>query len=330
MIGASGGARTWPISRTAPAKVNLILEVRGKRADGYHELRSVLAPLALSDEILARPGSRPSPEALPDAPPDRLVVRGLATGPLEENLVLHAVSLLRGATGRALPPLDLELRKAIPVAAGLGGGSSDAEAVLELAAHAWGIRVGNRRLRRLAASIGSDVPFFVLHGWGLSSGRGERLQPLPPPTGGPLGVLLFTPEIRLSTRLVFDALDRATGGAPPPDRRPLPSTAGRLAGRLRGGIPAAELAELTPTNDLWGPASELLPGLGQLRATLETLLSRPVHMSGSGPTLFVLYANPEGARRAARLVESALEGSDRFAAGATRPAVIATHTLGGS
>jgi len=324
------GAWTWPISRTAPAKVNLVLEVRGIRPDGYHELRSVLAPLAFSDEILARPGSRRHPRALPDTAPDRLVVRGLATGPPEENLVLRALALLRGATGRALPALDLELRKAIPVAAGLGGGSSDAEAALELAAHAWGIRVGNRRLRRLAASIGSDVPFFVLHGWGLARGRGEWLQPLPPPTKGALGVLLFTPDIRLSTRLVFDTLDRARSGAPPPDLRRLPSAAGRVAQRLRAGIPAAELAELTPANDLWGPASELVPGLGQLRATLETLLSRPVHMSGSGPTLFVLYANPEGARRAARLVESALEGSDRFATGATRPAVIATHTLGGS
>ncbi len=193
-MSAGPGPRATIVA-TAHAKVNLVLEVIGRRSDGYHALRSVMAPLAFGDRLSVRVAVRGR---------DRLAVRGLDAGPPADNLVLRAAALLRADAGSTdLPPLAFVLRKRIPVAAGLGGGSSDAAAALQLAAAAWGIRLTQGRQRRLAASLGSDVPFFTTGGWVLVGGRGERLSPLPPP-GGPPGVLLVVPTVRLSTRLAFD------------------------------------------------------------------------------------------------------------------------------
>ncbi len=318
------------LSGRAPAKINLVLEVVGSRPDGYHELRSVLAPLALADELSVRVG------VLSGASPrDRLAVRGagaLATG---DNLVVRAAALLRGETGRPLAPLAFDLRKRIPVAAGLGGGSSDALAALDLAAAAWGLQLGAQRRLQLAAALGSDVPFFALGTWALAGGRGERLWQLPPPAGGPLGVLLVVPAARLATREVFAALDAGYREEPPHDPHaspvPLgarPGAAADLAARLRRGATAAEVADTEPANDLLPAAAAILPGLEPLRDELGALLGRPVHLSGSGPTLAVLYPSPGGARRAAAVVrDAAARRLLRPPGGALK--VIATTTIGG-
>lgn len=320
----------------APAKINLTLEVLGRRPDGYHEIRSVVAPLAICDELTARVASPASVRSRAGGARDVVTARGLPAGPYDENLAFRALELLRATLPRQLPSLEMRLVKRIPVAAGLGGGSSDAAAALALAAAAWSVPLGPAMLRRLAARLGADVPFFTLRSWGLIAGRGERLTRLPAPTEGPLGVLLITPDMRLSTETVYAAWDavpsQGDGVAPrgagaPRARR---STSGTLAARLRLGIPAAELAELAPANDLWPVAASLRPGLAQIRTTIAALLDRPVHMTGSGTTLYVLYPAPEAARRAARLVRGAIEGSDRMYAGATRPTIIATQTLGGA
>ena len=313
------------IVAAAPAKVNLVLEVTGRRPDGYHALRSVMAPLAFGDRLAVRVVARGR---------DRLTVRGLDAGPAAENLVLHAAALLRAEACRPLPPLAFVLRKRIPVAAGLGGGSSDAAAALQLAAAAWGIRLGEGRRRRLAATLGSDVPFFTAGGWVLVGGRGERLSPLPPPRGGPPGVLLVVPMLRLSTRLAFETWDRlaaGTTGRPQPGRTiGPPSGANALAEALRRGLEATAIAGIAPRNDLWPAAATLVPGLAAFREELVALLGRPVHLSGSGPTLFVLYPSRGGAARAARRVRSAAGEGRIHPPGAGAPMVIATHTTGGS
>ena len=355
----------------APAKVNLALEVVGRRADGFHELRSVFAPLVLADDLRVsvrawRPesGSRGSVEAgdplrlaaVPSpggvtgasgnavpigpsadtdgyrAPLDRLGVSGAPDVPVTDNLVLRAAQLLRVEAGRPLPPLAFRLRKRIPAAAGLGGGSSDALAALDLAAGAWGLRLSRRRRLDLAAALGSDVPFFALGGWALVSGRGERLVPLPPPRGGPLGVLLVVPAARLSTRDVFVAFDASLGtrrdGAGEADAIAPPGAPGRLAALLRRGGSVAEVSDAPPANDLLDAAAALLPGLDRLRRQLGDMLGRPVHLSGSGPTLFVLYASPRDGRRAARQVLAAAAVGTLRPPGGTLQA-IATATEGG-
>jgi len=347
--------RHGALVRLAPAKINLTLEVIGRRPDGFHELASVFAPLALSDELWVRPPAPGRGAAVPrrgPAPPveDGLTISGAADTPVEGNLVLRAAGLLRAETGRPLAPLALHLRKTIPAAAGLGGGSSDALAALDLAAAAWGLRLGARRRRELAATLGSDVPFFALGGWAVVSGRGERLRRLPAPAGGRLGVLLVVPAERLSTRDVFAAFDAAgeaeVGGAgesralregaavgiasrpaasPPGSRR---GATRRLAALLRRGAGTSELADLQPANDLVPAALALLPGLDRLRRHLGDLLGRPVHLTGSGPTLVVLYPSPGDARSAAAAVRAA------FARGTLEPPggslqAIATTTAGG-
>ncbi len=336
-MSAGPGPRATIVA-TAPAKVNLVLEVIGRRPDGYHALRSVMAPLAFGDRLAVRVAVRGR---------DRLAVRGLDAGPAEENLVLRAAALLRAEAARPLPPLAFVLRKRIPVAAGLGGGSSDAAAALQLAAAAWGIRLGQGRRRRLAASLGSDVPFFTAGGWVLVGGRGERLSPLPPP-GGPPGVLLVVPIVRLSTRLAFetwDSLATGTTGRPQPGGTAglpsggmvgfasgahAPAGAHALAEALLRGLDATALTGIAPHNDLWPAAATLVPGLAAFREELAGLLGRPVHLSGSGPTLFVLYPSRGGAARAARRVRSAAGEGRIHPPGAGEPMVIATHTTGGS
>ena len=325
-------------STTAPAKINLVLEVAGRRPDGFHELRSVFAPLALADTLtvgFAR--SRPAADGSTVRSADRLAITGAPGLPVEENLVLRAAALLRARTARPLPPLAFRLRKRIPVAAGLGGGSSDALAALDLAASAWGLRLGERSRRRLAALLGSDVPFFALGGWALAGGRGERLRRLPPPAGGPLGVLLVVPAARLATRDVFAALDAAGEGRAGAARhfaRPgVPPGAGhgdatRLADLLRRGAGTTDVAAIAPSNDLLPAAARLLPELEPLRRGLSALLGRAVHLSGSGPSLAVLYPSPWAARRAASVVRAAARDGHLPQPGGSLE-VIATRTLGG-
>jgi 4-diphosphocytidyl-2-C-methyl-D-erythritol kinase len=356
----------------APAKINLVLEVVGRRADGFHDLRSVFAPLVLADALrvsVRTQGPSPAPRrsvaagdprtrgAIPleigvtavsgnadrmepsadtdgsRATLDRLTVSGAPDVPATDNLVLRAAQLLRVEAGRPLPPLAFRLRKRIPAAAGLGGGSSDALTALDLAADAWGLRLSRRRRLDLAAALGSDVPFFALGGWALVSGRGERLVPLPPPRGGPLGVLLVVPSARLATRDVFAAFDDAStrrradraGDAEAVARS---GAASRLATLLRRGAAVAEVSDAPPANDLLDVAAALLPGLDRLRRQLGDMLGRPVHLSGSGPTLFVLYASPRDGRRAAREVLAAAAAGMLRPPGGTLQA-IATATEGG-
>ena len=342
---ADSGEPTLPARRrerpsvltlAAPAKVNLVLEVGERRPDGFHELRSVFAPLALADTLAVRvmAGSDADAAAGVVAPaagdldgardagagPDTLSILGASDLPVEGNLVLRAAALLRADVARALPPLEFRLRKRIPAAAGLGGGSSDALAALDLAAAAWGIRLAARRRLVLAERLGSDVPFFCVGGWALVGGRGERLQRLPPPLGGPLGVLLVVPAARLSTRDVFSAFDAQRAKTCDPGRAPsrapsrargagagsVPRPATALARRLRAAASPAQIATIEPANDLAPAADALLDGLAEARAGIGTILGRPVHLSGSGPSMAVLYPSPGYAREAAAIISAAI------------------------
>ena len=278
----------------APAKVNLALAVTGRRDDGYHTLRSVFVRLILHDELEVA-------EAPPDAG-DSLIVDGPYAVPVEDNLVLRAVGQLREVIGQGLPPLDFRLTKRIPAAAGLGGGSSDAAAAMDLALMRWGVRLHPAERLEAALRIGADVPFFSAgHPAALVHGIGEGLQPLPT-LAPPAGLLLITPSDRLSTAAVFAELDRQ-----PPSGRDVIGEVDALASGLGEVVDGGTLAALAPklrdANDLWGPASRLSPSLTAARASAEAALEGPVMLTGSGPTLFAVYPSEASASRAAEQLQ---------------------------
>lgn len=298
------GTRDWSTG-TAPAKVNLALAVTGRRGDGYHELRSVFLRIELADRVALR--------AIPaHGPPqggrsDRLLITGDAGCPVVDNLVLRAIGAARAAAsadGSEVPRYEAVLTKAVPMAAGLGGGSSDAATTLRLLAAEHPSAVPHPVLERLARDLGADVPFF-LDGAGASlvTGTGDGLEPLPPPIE-PLGLLLLVPGQGAPTGSVFHAYDQLGSQQPG-----IAGVVDDLAGRLRAGAdPEAICAiarELRDANDLWAPAARVVPGLADLRSTLEGRLGRPVLLTGAGSTLFALYASPGDARIAAEHLRAA-------------------------
>jgi 4-diphosphocytidyl-2-C-methyl-D-erythritol kinase len=312
-----------PVVRPAPAKLNLTLAVTGRRPDGYHDLHSVMVPLGLADlvsvDIAAGPG-------------DTLHVAGPDTGPLASNLVLRAIALAREAVRgeRPTPSLAARLEKHIPVAAGLGGGSSDGFAALEAAYAAWGADPDPATRLAIAARLGSDVPFFLAAGAALVEGRGERVTPLRGIVGAAPGILLVTPRAAVPTPAVFAALDAGGDGAPA-DRGSTRASSEHLAAELRAGLRSGDLVAragvLAVANDLAAAADVVLPGLRQLRRALTRTLGRPVGLSGSGPTLWALYPSAGEAATAAELVESTLASGALVAPGGGTPRVHATTIL---
>src|SRR6476646_8651998 len=202
--------------RTAqpPAKLNLSLEVFGRRGDGFHELETLMVPVRLFDTLSLAPTDASS-AAYGNA--IRLSIhslpahRGLSPGdipPADQNLVVRALSLLREQSG-CTHGAHVELTKRIPAAAGLGGGSIDAAAALKLANHAWQLGWSRERLAELAAEIGSDVPFFLFGGAAVCRGRGERVARLP--AVPPLDFVLVKPPVELSTADVYRTYDKLAG-----------------------------------------------------------------------------------------------------------------------
>jgi 4-diphosphocytidyl-2-C-methyl-D-erythritol kinase len=312
-----------PVVRLAPAKLNLTLAVVGRRSDGFHDLHSVFVPLDLADRLSLAPGTRV----------DTLHVVGADTGPIDANLVLRGIAAARAAVGEGpgkppAPPLAARLDKRIPVAAGLGGGSSDGHAAFDAALEAWGVGddvVDPARRRAAAATIGSDVPFFAIGGPALVEGRGERVTPLTGVHGHP-GILLVTPAIAVRTPDVFAVFDGLRGGAPGDGS--VRMTSEHLAQELGKGLSAADLMAragvLAAANDLLPAAATVAPGLVPLRRSLTRLLGRPIGLSGSGPTVWTLYPSLSEAELAAELVADAVADGTVPTLGDGPPTVVAT------
>jgi 4-diphosphocytidyl-2-C-methyl-D-erythritol kinase len=253
------------VALLAPAKLNLTLEVLARRDDGYHELRSVYATIALADRVRV---SAARELAVRIVPP-------LGT-PAEDELATRAVRVLADACDRE-PRLLVTIRKRIPIAAGLGGGSSDAGAVLRALASLW--RMEDLDLEHYGARVGSDVPFFAAGcDFALVGGRGERIEALPPPPA-PLWACVVRPRAQLFTAAVF-AERRA-------DERGDGSRSERLAAAFRDGSVTAALLRECATNDLAAPAERLCPEMASLRAAAGAK-GIALHVSGSGPTLFAI------------------------------------------
>ena len=324
------GRRLTPVVRLAPAKLNLTLAVVGRRPDGYHALHSVMVPLGVADRLSFAPD--PSPGAH-----DTVRTEGFDAGSAEDNLVLRAIDAARRAVRGHLPAapasLAVRLEKRIPVAAGLAGGSSDAAAAIDGALEAWGASsalAADERLA-LAASVGSDVPFFVAGGAALVEGRGERVTPLhglrlgggePEP-----GILLVTPSIAAHTAAVFGAWAAGAMGEPATVRR----TSEHFASEFGAGLTGRQLFEragvLAAANDLLPATAAVVEGFVPFRRALTRLLGRPIGMSGSGPTLWALYPSLDDADLAAASVRAAVSTGYITPPGDGDPFVAATTIL---
>ena len=270
----------------APAKINLYLEVGPPRSDGYHSVRTVMQSVDLCDIVeveLAEGGSGLELEVEGDAPSG------------EENLCLRAAGAFSSAMGRPLAA-RIRLSKRIPKAAGLGGGSSDAAAVLRALNFLLGEAMGREELFRTAASLGSDVPFFLVGGTSLGEGRGERVTPLR--QAPPLPVVLANPGTGLPTAEVYRRFD-LSGGDGPPAGGP---------GALIESLPAGDAQKIASLlfNSLQRAACEMMPEVGVLLEVAKKAGAEGVLVSGSGPTVFLLAGGVEQA--------TALEGELKGAA----------------
>ncbi len=247
----------------APAKLNLCLYLGGRRGDGLHELRSLFCPLLLSDRITVS-------EAAGEA--DEVVCRGVE-GP---NLVGVALEAMR-ARGWAGSPLRVEIDKRIPVAAGLGGGSADAAAILRLAAGEL------HGMPELAAGLGADVPSQLDPVMALVGGAGELVEPLPTP--GEFGVVLIGDDEGLATADVYAEADSLGLGRGSDE---LELLEGRLREAAAAGASPLEYGELL-VNDLEQAAVSLRPRVAEALAALDEVGAARSMVAGSGPTAVGLF-----------------------------------------
>jgi 4-diphosphocytidyl-2-C-methyl-D-erythritol kinase len=260
----------------APAKINLTLRVRGRRADGYHELESLVAFADVADTLTLEPDNK-----------DALEITGpfaAASGAVFDNLVLKALAAARIYIG-AVKAGRFSLKKNIPVAAGLGGGSADAAAALRLIAGANEIALDDARIMSAAQAVGADVPVCVASRPRIMRGVGELLSD--PVDLQPLAGVLVNPRVPLSTRDVFSKFTGAQSG-------------NDLGDMPRGLESLIDFLKLHG-NDLTPAARACLPVVGEVLQALEILPgARLVRMSGSGPTCFALFSTQSEAKTAAQ------------------------------
>lgn len=270
-------AASGPVRVRVPAKINLHLEVGPLRPDGYHELTTVYHAISLFDELTARRGDTLA-----------ITMEGEGAGTLaldESNLVLRAARALARHTGRPAHA-RLHLRKQIPLAAGLAGGSADAAAALVACDSLWGTGLSRDELADVAAGIGSDVPFLVYGGTALGTGRGETVSPVLARAATWRWVVAVADD-GLSTPTVFAELDRLRRAGPVDRAGP----ADGLLAALRQRDPEVLAAALR--NDLQPAALSLRPRLADTLRAGEDAGALAGLVSGSGPTC-VFLARDEG------------------------------------
>ncbi|MEA2668293.1 MAG: 4-diphosphocytidyl-2-C-methyl-D-erythritol kinase [Chloroflexota bacterium] len=258
----------------AYAKLNLTLDVVGRRPNGYHDIDSVMQTISLHDLVLV----------------ERTDCRVFeVSGPAieGENLVLKAARELEGRTGRALP-FTIRLFKRIPMGAGLGGGSADAAAFLKAAILLYALKLTPAELIEIATAVGQDVPFLLEGGTARATGLGSTLSPLPPAPSS-WRFLVVSPPIEISTRAVYEAVD---GSAPSARRTPALITALSETGR-----------EVALGNDLEPASRRLFPALDDAINRLRTAVPG-LTMSGTGAALFALIDDRKAAEAALEAVRA--------------------------
>jgi 4-diphosphocytidyl-2-C-methyl-D-erythritol kinase len=263
-----------PLLALAPAKVNLCLYVGPTRSDGMHEICSLIQSVALADEVTLEHAKRAS---------DEVVTPGVS-GP---NLAADALAGFRERFRWEEGPIRISIEKKIPIAAGLGGGSADAAAVLRLAAAASGIQPPPAELVRLAMAIGADVPSQLAPGLSLVTGAGEQVVPLEQPVQ--MGIVILGPEQGLSTKDVYARADQL--GLPRPD-----------LDHVRSAVEQADVPAVLPAllhNDLQPATLDLAPSAARALDLLAESGAAGTLVSGSGPSAFGVYENAAEAKRGA-------------------------------
>ncbi len=272
-----------------PAKINLYLEIRGRREDGFHELGTLFQAVNAGDTLSAEPW-------------DTLELQGAegVTGNPEDNLVIKAARLLKArSSGRVSAGAGIRFRlvKRLPSGAGLGGGSSDAATALRLASTLWNLDLTTAELVTLGAELGSDVPFFLAPTpTAYGEGRGERLEPAPAPY--PFHVVIATPLCHVDTPWAYreaghyrqEVLGGAFGDTWERFRREYAAHAGQP--EFYTGL----------RNDFEGPVMAGFPEIRALRDALQAFAPVKTLLSGSGASVFALFEREEDARAATEAV----------------------------
>ena len=289
---------TATVRVTAPAKINLHLEVLGQRADGFHELAMVMQSIDLADQLDCVNSADGLIQLSCDQP-------GLSCG--SDNLVMRAAELLRQRSGFNELGAHLHLRKRIPIGAGLAGGSSDGAAALLALNILWGLGQSQDQLCAMAAELGSDMPFCLAGGLQLCFGRGECLEPVPAEAESFGVVLVKDPTVSVSTPWAYGECRRLNGDHYLSDEQAFAERRQHL--RAASWLHPLQAAEPPPLrNDL---QDVVAPQTASVQTALRLLQDLPgqlrTAMSGSGPSCFALFANRQDA-------DQALDGArDRFA-----------------
>jgi len=280
-MGSAAVTRPKAVRVFAPAKINLFLHVGARRADGYHELQSLVVFADAGDELLIEPASELSLKV--EGP----FAAALANEP--DNLVLRAAHALARKVGIE-PKARITLTKNLPVASGIGGGSADAAAALRGLREFWKVTLDDAALNDIALELGSDVPVCLLGEPAMMEGRGERVTPV---SGvAPLALVLVHPGVAVSTADVFHRLVLS-----PAARKGWikgPSTSGNVLDHLAA-----------TRNDLEVPARNIAPAIDNVLSSLSNAGATLARMSGSGATCFGLFEDAASANAAAQTIQHA-------------------------
>lgn len=279
------------VTVASPAKINLQLAVGALRPDGFHPLATVYQAIGLYDEVTVSPAAGTT-----------LTVSGEGVHPLDvptdrSNLAVRAAELLAAHAGipKADAGVEMHIRKRIPVAGGMAGGSTDAAAALLACDVLWGLRTPRAELLGLAARLGSDVPFCLVGGTAVGSGRGETVASVD--DHGTYWWVVLVSDRGLSTPAVFGEFDRLAATRQVPQQMPPPSVSPALLDALAAGD-ASTVGRLL-SNDLTEPALRLRPDLAEVLATGRRPPALASLLSGSGPTCLVLAPDEATARKIA-------------------------------
>ena len=285
----------------APAKVNLYLNVLGRRSDGFHELETLMIPLGIYDSLCLTPLRAGDPT---QAGPIELAVRSAGGGALaiesiptdERNLVVSALQLLQQRSG-CETGARVQLYKRIPTGAGLGGGSSDAAAALALANHAWGLDWNCQQLAKVAQNVGSDVAFFLANRPAVCRGRGEQVEPIQGIP--PLHWVVVKPPTALQTSVVYAENAESSDIG-------LPKVASAGLGVLLQSLRRGMIGNLQPliVNHLQSAAARVSPWINRLATAFGRLDFSAHQMTGSGSAYFGVCRSTRHATRLAAVLRS--------------------------
>ncbi len=288
----------------ARAKLNLTLDVIGRRPDGYHEIESVVQSIDVCDDVAV--GSTAARPVMHDGSEIGVVLNceNALVPPGQENLAVRAAMTLARSCGVSAS-IWIDLKKKIPVAAGLGGGSADAAAVLAALNEMWGLGMDAPALAQIGASIGSDVPFCVTGGTAVIRGRGERVEPLPSLEG--LWFVVVVPSTRVSSAEAYAAFDEESRD----DAGTSAARATRATPEMIEAVASHDIARVAAlfANDLEPVSSAMVPDMAEAKRALLAAGALGAGMSGSGPAVFGMAPDEQTARQIRRQLRKRFEAA---------------------